>query len=200
PCDDGRKQQQPTRMVGMGNGVGTLPVNFMHARLPENPSAAPGSLANDVGVSEGASASPDAVASPVAAPPTGEAPGGMSLPSQTLPYGEERDALGGPSQRQQQQDGPQPLPTVPAALLDSRDVIGEAEAGGGVLQDGLGLVSEAGAVRSAGGSTLWSLLEVDGLVDCICEELQALWQWQQHHTPHAPELVLKAVAGPAATA
>ncbi|GLI70485.1 hypothetical protein VaNZ11_015395, partial [Volvox africanus] len=200
PREDVRKQQQPTRMVRKGNGMGTLPVSFMHARLPQSPSAASGSLANDVGVSEGASASPDAVAAPVTAPPTREAPSGMSLPSQALLYGEEKDALGRPSQRQQQQDGPQTLPTAPAALLNSGDVIDEAEAGGGVLQEGLGLVSEAGAVRSAGGSTLWSLLEVDGLVDCMCEELQALWQWQQHHTPHAPELVLKAVAGPAATA
>ncbi|GLC52206.1 hypothetical protein PLESTB_000594800 [Pleodorina starrii] len=63
-------------------------------------------------------------------------------------------------------------------------------------------LSEVGAVRSVGGSTLWGLplLEVDGMVDCMCEELQALWQWQHHHTPHEPAVVLKAVAGPAATA
>ncbi|GIL96129.1 hypothetical protein Vretimale_2013, partial [Volvox reticuliferus] len=201
-CEDGVEKQQPTGTAGMGNGMGTWAANLMPALPPQNSSVAPGSHMEGVGVSEGDPALPNTVAPLVAAPPTRDLLSGMSLPRQTLPRGEGEEVLRSPTQQQQQQqqDGPQPLTAAPAALLDSRDMLVEVEAGAGVMHDGLVLVSEAGAARSAGGSTLWSLLEVDGLVDCMCEELQALWQWQQHHTPHAPELVLKAVAGPAATA
>ncbi|PNH03991.1 hypothetical protein TSOC_009903 [Tetrabaena socialis] len=73
---------------------------------------------------------------------------------------------------------------------------------GGSVSGGFGA---RGGVASGGGafslsSTVWSVVEADALVLCICEELQALWQWQQHHTPDDPAVVLKAVARPAATA